>query len=120
MKDHKKGIKRQSGEKIVENHIFNKGFMYSECISQSVQSLSHVPLFVTPWAAGRQTFLSITNSPSLLRFMSIDLVKPSDHLVLCCPLLLLPSIFPSIRVFWPKYWNFSFNIVKFYLTLYDL
>ena len=81
---------------------------------QSVQSLSHVQLFVTPW-----TSLSITNSQSLLKLMSIKLVMPSDHLTLCHSLLLLPLIFPSIRVFlnesllcirWPKYWSFSFSI----------
>ena len=85
----------------------------------SVQSLSRVQLFVTPWTAKRQTSLSITNSQSLLQLMSIELVKPSNHLILCCPLLPLPSIFPSIRVFptesvlclrWPKYWSFSFSI----------
>ena len=85
----------------------------------SVQSLSCVRLFVTPWSAARQASLSITNSRSLLKHMSIESVMPSSHLVLCCPLLLLPSIFPSIRVFsnesslsirWPKYWSFSFNI----------
>ena len=81
-----------------------------------VQSLSCVQLFVTPWTVAHQASLYITNSWSLLRLMSIQLVMPSNHLVLCCPLLLLPSIFPSIRVFsnesvlhisWPKYWNFS-------------
>ena len=85
---------------------------------RSVQSLSHVQLFVTPWTAARQASLSITNSRSLLKLMSIALVMPSYHL-LCCPLLLPPSIFPSIRVFskesgfhirWPKYWSFSFII----------
>ena len=85
----------------------------------SVQSLSHVWLFGTPWTAARQASLSITNSRSLPKLMSIESVMPSNHLILCCPLLLLPSIFPSIRVFsnesahcirWPKYWNFSFNI----------
>ena len=65
----------------------------------SVQWLSHVRLFVTPWTAARQTFLSITNSQSLLKLMFIELVMPSNHLILCQPLLLLPSIFPSIRVF---------------------
>ena len=74
---------------------------------------------MTPWTAARQASLSITNSWSLLKLMSIELVMPSNHLILCCPLLLLPSIFPSIRVFsnesvlhirWPKYWSFSFNI----------
>ena len=85
----------------------------------SVQSLSHVRLFVTPWTAAWQASLSITNSQSLLKLMSIESVMPSNHLILCCPLLLPPSIFPSIRVFsnesvlhirWPKYWSFSFSI----------
>ena len=85
----------------------------------SVQSLSSVWLFVNPWTAARQPSLSITNSRSLLKLMSIELVMPSSHLILYRPLLLLPSIFPSIRVFsnesvlcirWPKYWSFSFNI----------
>ena len=85
----------------------------------SVQSLSHVWLFATPWTAACQASLSIINSRSSLKLMSIQLVMPSSHLILCHPLLLLPSIFPSIRVFssesvlrigWPKYWNFSFNI----------
>ena len=82
----------------------------------SVQSLSHVWLFATPWTAARQASLSITNSRSLLTLMSIELMMPSNHLILCRPLLLLPSILPSIRVFsnesvlcirWPKCWNFS-------------
>ena len=86
----------------------------------SVQSLSHVQLFVTPWTAARQASLSITNSQSLLKLLSIvESVIPSNHFILYCPLLLLPSIFPSIRVFsnesaprirWRKYWSFSFNI----------
>ena len=85
----------------------------------SVQSLSHVRLFATPWIAACQASLSITNSQSLLKLMSIELVMPSNRLILCRPLLLLTSIFPSIRVFsnesalhirWPKYWSFSFNI----------
>ena len=84
----------------------------------SVQSLSHIRLFVTPWTAACQASLSITNSWSLLRFMSIESVMPCKHLILCLPLL-LPSIFPSIRVFsnesvlcirWPKYWSFIFSI----------
>ena len=87
-------------------------------LSQSVQSLSRVRLFATPWTAVRQASLSITNSQSLLKFMSIESVMPSNHLILCHPLL-LPSIFPSIRVFsnesalrirWPKFWSFSFSI----------
>ena len=86
---------------------------------QSVQLLSCVQLFVTPWTAARQASLSITNSQSMLKLMSIASVMPSNHLILCHPLLLLPSIFPSIRVFsnesvlcirWPKYWSFSFSI----------
>ena len=85
----------------------------------SVQLLSHVRLFATPWTVARQASLSITNSWSLLKLMSIESVMPSNHLILCCPLLLLPSIFPSIRVFlnesvlrirWPKDWSFSFSI----------
>ena len=72
--------------------------LYRNSIS-SVQSLSRVQLFETPWAAARQASLSITNSRSLLKFMSIESVMPSNHLILCCPLLLPPSIFPSIRVF---------------------
>jgi len=85
----------------------------------SVQSLSFVQLFVTPWTAACQTSLSITNSQSLLKLMSIESVMPSNHLILCCPLLFLPSIFPSTRVFskksvfhirWSKYWSFSFSI----------
>ena len=89
------------------------------CQFNSVQFLSQVQLFVTPWTATRQAFLTITNSWSLLKLMSIELVMPSNHLILCRPLLLLPSIFPSIRVFsnesvlcirWPKCWSFSFSI----------
>ena len=84
-----------------------------------VQSLGGVRLFVTPWTAALQASLSTTISWSLLKFMPIELAMPSNHLVLCCPLRLLSSIFPSIRVFsnesvlcirWPKYWNFSFSI----------
>ena len=86
---------------------------------KSVQSLSRVQLFVTPWTEARQASLSITNSWSLPKLMSIELVIPSNHLILCRPLLLLPSIFPSIRAFsnesalhirWPKHLSFSFNI----------
>ena len=85
----------------------------------SVQSLSHVRLFVTPWTAARQASLSITNSRSPLKLMSIESVMPSNRFILCCPILLLPSIFPSIKFFsnesvlhirWPKYWSFSFSI----------
>ena len=85
----------------------------------SVQSLSHVQLFVTPWTAACQASLSITNFWSLLKLMCIETVMPSNHLIRCCPLLLPLSIFPSIRDFsnesalcimWPKYWSFNFNI----------
>ena len=85
----------------------------------SVQSLSHIQLFATPWTAARQASLSITNSWSPPKPISIESVMPSNHLILCLPLRLLPSIFPSIRVFsnesalcirWPKYWSFSFSI----------
>ena len=85
----------------------------------SVQSLSCVHLCATQWTAARQTSLTITNSQSLHKFRSIESVMPSKHFILCCPLVLVPSIFPSIRVFsnestlcirWPKYWSFSFSI----------
>ena len=85
---------------------------------QSIQSLSHVRLFATPWTAACQPSLSITNSQSLLKLMCIESVMPFNHLILCCPLL-PPSLFPSIRVFsnesalhirWRKYWSFSFSI----------
>ena len=85
----------------------------------SVQSLGRVRLFVTPWTAASQASLSTTNSWRLPKIMSIESVIPSNHFILCCPLLLLPSIFPSIRVFsnesalcirWPNYWSFSFNV----------
>ena len=85
----------------------------------SVQSLSRVPLFASPWTAAHQASLSITNSQSSPKLMSIESVMPSNHFILCCPLLLLPLIPPSIRDFsnestlhmrWPKYWSFSFSI----------
>ena len=88
-------------------------------IPSSVQLLSHVHLFATPWTAAHQASLSITSSQSSPKLMSIESMMPSNHLILCRPLLLLPSIFPSIRVFsnesalrikWPKYWSFSFSI----------
>ena len=96
-------------------------FLFSPS-SQSVQSLSHVRHFVTPRTAARQASLSITNSQSSLKLMSIESVMPSNNLILCHPLLLPPSIFPSIRVFskesalpvrWPKYWSFSFSTSPF-------
>ena len=109
------------------NLSFHRCLSYAEpasCVFQSsasfalvvVQSPSHVPLFATPWTAARQASLSFTISWSLLKFMSIESVMQSNHLILCPPLLLLPSIFPSNRVFsneptlhirWPKYWSFS-------------
>ena len=88
-------------------------------VISSVHLLSRVLLFVTPWTAARQASLSITNSRSLPKPMSIESVMSSNHLILCCPLLLLPSVFPNIRVLsnesalhirWPKYWSFSFSI----------
>ena len=88
-------------------------------VLSSVHSLSHVRPFATPWIAALQASLSITNSQSLPKPTSIKVMMPSNHLILCRPLLLLPSIFPRIRVFsnesalhirWPKYWSFSFNI----------
>ena len=93
--------------------------LHSRLYISSVQSLSRVRLFVTPRTAACQASLSITHSWNLLKFKSIELVMPSNHLIHCHPLLLLPSIFPSIRVFskesvlcirWSKYWSFSFNI----------
>ena len=94
--------------------------MARQCIISSVQSLSHVWLFVTPWIAAFQASLSITTSRSSLKLTSIESVMPSSHLILCHPHFLLPPIPPSIRVFsnestlrmrWPKYWSFSFNII---------
>ena len=92
---------------------------YDQPQYSAVQSLSRVQLFVTPWISARQASLSITNSQNLLKLMSIESVMPSNHLIFCHPLLLLPSIFPSIRVFsselvlcirWLKYWSFNFSI----------
>ena len=102
----------------LEHFHHHRKFHWRVLQFNSVQSLSHVWLFVIPWTAARQASLSITNSWSLLKLMSIESVMPSNHLILCSPLL-LPSVFPSIRVFssesvlhikWPKYWNFSFSI----------
>ena len=98
----------------------------SHDVLSSVESLSRVWLFVTPWIAACQASLSITNSQSLFKLMSIELVMPSNHLILCHPFLLLPSIFPSIRVFsnesvlhisWPKIWRFSISPSNEYLGL---
>ena len=94
--------------------------LWPTSVSQSVQSLSGVRLFATPWISARQASLSITNSWSSLKLMSIKSVMPSSHLILCCPLFVLTPILPSIRVFsnestlrmrWPKYWSFSFSII---------
>ena len=91
-----------------------------------VQSLSHVQLFVTPWTVARQAFLSFTISQGLLRLMSIESMMPSTHLILCCPLILLPSVLPSIRVFssklalhiiWPKYSSFNISFSSEYSGL---
>ena len=98
---------------------FNQLTAVADLMFSSVQSPSHVPLFATPWIAAWQASLSITNSRSSLKLMSIELVMPFSNLIHCCPLLLLPSIPSSIRVFsnestlrmrWPKYWSFSFSI----------
>ena len=113
-KDTIKGVNRQATDwkKFYNTYIWKYVF-------SSIQSLSHVWLFATPWTAACQASLSITNSPSVPKLMSIESVMPSNHLILCHPLLLLPSIFPNIRVFSnesalrirrPKDWSFSFNI----------
>ena len=94
-------------------------YIFASSPSQSVQSLSLVQLSVNPWTAARQSSLSITSSRCLPKLMSIESVMPPNHLILCCPLLLPPSIFPSIRIFsnesvlhirWPKGWSFNFSI----------
>ena len=104
---------------LLTREFFQWQMLHYYTFISSVQSLSHVQLLVTPWTAARQASQSITNSRSLLKLMSIESVMSSNHLILCCPLLLLPSIFPSIRVFsnesvlhirWPKYWSFSYSI----------
>ena len=98
--------------------ICTQAFCANQHTVSLVQSLSCIPLSATPWTAAHQPFLSVTNFQSLLKLMSIKLVIPSSHLILCYPLLLLTSIFPSISVFssesvlrirWPKYWSFSFS-----------
>ena len=101
------------------SYLVSLGLFHQPCLQfSSVQSLSCVRLFLTPWTAACQASLSITNSRSLLKLMSIESVMPSNRLILCRPLFLLPSVFPSIRVFsnesalrirWPKYWSFSFS-----------
>ena len=109
---HSYALSKENKNTHQQRHMY---VMYS-----SVQSLSRVQLFVTPWIAAHQASLSITNSRSSLKLMSIKSVMPSSHLILCRPLLLLPPIPPSIRVFsnestlrmrWPKYWSFSFSII---------
>ena len=106
-------------EHFLISNLFNAFSVHIEGQFSSVQLLSCVRLLATPWTAVHQASLSITNSRSLLKLMSIESVMPSNHLILCCPLLLLPSIFSSIRDFsnelvllirWPKYWSFSFII----------
>ena len=101
------------------SRLYNQIYSIIKYIVSSVQSLSHIRLLVTPWTADCQASLLITNSRSLLKLMPIESVMPSNHLILCHPLLLLLSIFPSIRVFsnesalcirWPKYWSFSLSI----------
>ena len=108
-------LRRNEERKVREYHV-----------SQSVQSLRQVPLFVIPWTAALQASLSTTNSQSLLKLMCIELVMQSNHLILCPPLLLPPSNFPRIRVFsdesvlrirWPKYWSFSISPSEEYLGL---
>jgi len=115
----------QAGIKIAGRNIANLRYaddttLMAESKIRSDQSLSRVRLFATPWIAARQASLSNTNSWSSLRLTSIESVMPSSHLILCRPLLLLPPIPPSIRVFsnestlrmrWPKYWSFSFSII---------
>ena len=99
--------------------MFTHNFYFYTSLFSSVQTLSRVWLFATPWTAARQASLPITNTQSPPKPMSIESVMPPNHLILCCPLLLLPSIFPRIRVFsnesalcirWPKYWSFRFKI----------
>ena len=120
------------------NRIKNKNKCNISIQFSSVQSLSRVRLFATPWIAARQASLSITNSQSLLKLMSTESVMLSNHFILCRPLLLLSSVLPSIRVFsnesvfsirWPEYWSFSFSIspsneysglIYFRMDLFDL
>ena len=99
--------------------LISNDLVFSSVQFSSVQLLSRVQLSATPWTAAHQASVSITNSWSFLKLMSTELVMPSNHLILCCPLFFLPSIFPSIMVFsnesvlcfrWPKYWSFSFDI----------
>ena len=105
--------------RTLRSSVISRNVLTFKNIFRSVQSLSRVRLLATPWIAARQASLSITNSQSSPKPMSIELVMRSNHLILCCPLLLLPSIFLSINIFsnestlhikWPKYWSFSFSI----------
>ena len=108
---------------LLSNSAYTSASNHSEAISfSSVQSLSYIQLFATPWTAAHQASLSITNSQRLFKLMPIESVMPPTHLILYCPLFLLPSIFPSISIFtnesvlhirWPKYWSFSFSISPF-------
>ena len=104
---------------LINLHLHKQSLKVLVALSQSVHSLSHVQLFVTPWTSSHQASLSTTNSWSLLKLMSIKSVMPSNYLIFCCPLLFLPSVFPCVRVFsnesplrmrWPKYWSFSISI----------
>ena len=121
--------------KVTQSNTIS-GFTFSLSVSQSVQSFSHAWLFATPWTAACQASLSFTVSQSLLKLMSMESVIPSNHLILCRPLLLLPSIFPNIRVFsnelalhirWPKYWSFRISpsneysgLISFKIDWFDL
>ena len=109
------GLNLRFNDMVLNIHLIS--FLFDVSVQFIIVS-HHVRLFETPWTAARRASLSITNSRSLLKLMSIKLVMRSNHLILCCPLILLPSIFPSIRVFsnesvlpirWPKYWSFSFS-----------
>ena len=112
---------------LIHSFIYGHQFVSMSAVQfSSVQSLSCVQLFVTPWTATHQASLSITNSWSLLKLMSIASVMPSNHLSLCNPFLLPPSIFPSIRIFskestlfirWQKYWSFSFHKTVLYISV---
>ena len=110
---------RFQDSKLIHRYLLHFYTLTTKDQFSSVQLLSRVWLFATPWTIAHQASLSIANSQSLLKLMSIELVMPSSHLILCRPLLLPPSIFPSIRVFsnesvlhirWPEYWSFSFSV----------
>ena len=131
MKAYKTKSKKGTGVlgKVRKAGALIQQFSPSGVLFSSVQALSHVRLFVTPGTAAHQASLSINNSQTLLKLMSIELVMPSNHLILCYPLLLMPSIFPSTRVFsnesvlrirWPKYWNFSFGSSQLLMLSWNL